>query len=217
MKILDAGGGNGLDSLALARMNHRIDLIDSSRPMLEDARTNAALAGVNDRLSTHAMDILEVGDGFGENSFDMVLCHNVIQFVDNVKPLLQTLHKVLKPGGLLSLISTNQYSLPYQPAYLEEDLDKAFAVLEPADQYNPVFDLDEHEYRADEVIDWLSAQGFSLQKHYGIRCLFNYWGTNELKEDSAVYAQLRKLEMELTGRYPYMLTARQFQLIACKD
>ena len=63
----------------------------------------------------------------------------------------------------------------------------------------------------------MSAQGFSLQKHYGIRCLFNYWGTNELKEDSAVYAQLRKLEMELTGRYPYMLTARQFQLIARKD
>jgi hypothetical protein len=58
--------------------------------------------------------------------------------------------------------------------------------------------------------------GLGLEKHYGIRCLYNYWGTNELKEDSAVYAKLKKLEMEFTDREPYKQTARQFQLIARK-
>ena len=217
LHILDAGGGNGVDSLRLARMNHRIDLVDISRPMLDDARTNAALAGVTDRLHTHALDIHKVGEHFAENEFDIVLCHNVIQFVDNVKPLLQALHRVLKPGGFLSLISTNQYSLPYQAAFLEQDLAKAQQLLEPADQYNAVFDIDAHEYRPDEVMDWLCGIGFNLEKQYGIRCLFNYWGTNALKEDSAIYAQLKQLEMELTERYPYMLTARQFQLIARKN
>ena len=216
LQILDAGGGNGHDSLRLARMNHRIELVDVSRQMLDDARANAALAGVTDRLHTHALDILGIDEHFAANEFDIVLCHNVIQFIDDVNPLLQALAGVLKPGGFLSLISTNQYSLPYQAAFLEQDLDKAFASLEPGDQYNPVFDVEVHEYRPDEIIDSLAAMGLKLEKHYGIRCLFNYWGTNELKEDSAVYAKLKKLEFELTERYPYYLTARQFQLIARK-
>ena len=35
LRILDAGGGNGLDSLALARMNHQVDIVDVSQQMLK--------------------------------------------------------------------------------------------------------------------------------------------------------------------------------------
>ena len=214
--MLDAGGGNGLDSLSLARMNHHVDLVDLSQQMLNDAGASAALAGVTKRLDIHAIDVLSIADTFAENSFDVVLCHNVIQFVDEVKALLETLCRVLKPGGMLSLISTNQYSLPYQAAFLEQDLDKAFDLLDSSDQHNPVFDIDQQEFHAEEVIDWMSTAGLKLEKHYGIRCLYNYWGTNKLKENSQVYEQLKRLEFELTGRHPYRLTARQFQLIARK-
>jgi phosphoribosylformimino-5-aminoimidazole carboxamide ribotide isomerase len=216
LRILDAGGGNGLDSIGLARMNHQVDIVDISQQMLNDARASAALAGVTDRLSTHAMDILNLGNKFAENEFDIVLCHNVIQFIDDVKPLLEVLQQVVKPGGFISLITTNQYSLPYQAAFLEQDLDKAYELLDQTDQHNSIFDINVHEYHPDEVIEWLSSMGLILEKHYGIRCLYNYWGTNELKEDSAVYKKLKKLEMEFTERAPYKLTARQFQLIARK-
>jgi len=216
LRVLDAGGGNGLDSLRLARMNHHIDLVDISQQMLNDARANAALAGVTNRVVTHAIDVFGIGDEFAQNEFDIVLCHNVIQFVDEVKPLLEILARVLKPGGFLSLISTNQYSLPYQAAFLEHDLDKAFELLDHNAGYNPVFDIHAHEFRADEVIEWLATMGLVIEKHYGIRCLYNYWGTNKLKQSSQIYDKLKKLEFELTERYPYQLTARQFQLIARK-
>ena len=117
----------------------------------------------------------------------------------------------------MSLISTNQYSLPYQAAFLEQDLDKAFELLDTSDQYDPVFGIEEHEFRADEVTEWLTRLGLDIEKHYGIRCLYNYWGTNELKQDSVVQEQLKRLEIELTDRYPYNLNARQFQLIARKN
>jgi S-adenosylmethionine-dependent methyltransferase len=216
LRILDAGGGNGLDSLTLARMNHQVDLVDLSRKMLDDARAKAALAGVTDRLRTHASDILGIADEFAENEFDIVLCHNVIQFVDDVMPLLQVLRRVLKPGGFLSLITSNQYALPYQAAFREQDLDKAFELLDPGEQQHPVFDIEAHEYRADEVIEWLTGMGLKLEKHYGIRCLYDIWGTSEQKETPLVHEKLKKLEMELSERTPYKLTARQFQLIARK-
>jgi len=213
LRVLDAGGGNGFDSLALARMNHHIDLVDISSEMLRDARASAALSGVTDRLATHAQDLLGIERVFDPGSFDLVLCHNVIQFVDDVRPMLRILASMLRADGLLSLVSTNQYSLPLQAAFIDGDLDKAFASLDESGQYNEVFALKVRAYRPEEVIEWLRQEGLEIEKQYGVRCLYNYWGTNELKESSAVYPKLKKLELELAAREPYRLLARQFQLI----
>ena len=213
LRILDAGGGNGLDSLALARMNHQVDIVDTSQKMLDDAKANAALAGVSGRLDTHSIDILNIARKFSKDEFDMILCHNVAQFYEDIEPLLDALLGVLKPGGILSLIVPNQYSLPYQAAFLNGDLDEAFELLDQKQQYNSIFGVDVHEFRADELIDWVEQKGCRVEKHYGIRCMYNYWGTNEEKEDVEVYEKLKKLEFSLTDREPYKHTARLFQLI----
>ena len=47
--------------------------------------------------------------------------------------------------------------------------------------------------------------------------MYNYWGTNEIKQDVEIYEKLKKLEFALTDREPYKLTARLFQLIIRKD
>jgi phosphoribosylformimino-5-aminoimidazole carboxamide ribotide isomerase len=217
LRILDAGGGNGVDSLALARMNHQVDIVDVSQQMLNDASANAALAGVSGRINTHAVDILNINKIFDEAQFDMVLCHNVIQYVDDLKPLLNVLDNVLKPGGILSLIAPNQYSLPYQAAFLNGDLDEAYELLDQGGQTSPIFGVDEHAYKVDELMQLLNEMGFSLVKHYGIRCMYNYWGTNEQKQQAQVYEKLKKLEFALTDREPYKQTARLFQLILRKN
>ena len=216
LRILDAGGGNGLDSLALARMNHQIDLVDISQQMLNDANVTAALSGVSGRIKTHAMDIHSIAKKFPEAEFDIVLCHNVIQFIDDLEPALDALLKVLRPGGFLSLITVNQYSSAYQAAFLDGDLDKAYETLDLTTEHNSIFNIDVREFKADDLSDCLTKKGCQIENHYGIRCMYNYWGTNEEKEDSKVYEKLKKLEFELTNRDPYKQTARLFQLIARK-
>ena len=59
--------------------------------------------------------------------------------------------------------------------------------------------------------------GFNLESHYGIRCMYNYWGSNEQKQEADVYEKLKKLEFALTNRDPYKQTARLFQLILRKS
>jgi len=216
LRILDAGGGNGLDSLALARMNHQIDLVDLSRQMLNDANVTAALSGVSGRIQTHELDILSLSKQFPEPEFDIVLCHNVIQFVDHIEPVLDIMLKMLRPGGFLSLITVNQYSSAYQAAFLESDLDKAYDALDQTIQYSPTFNMDIREFRANDLSDRLIKKGCQIENHYGIRCMYNYWGTNEEKNDVEVNEKLRKLEFELSNREPYKHTARLFQLIARK-
>jgi len=201
----------------LARMNHQIDIVDVSQLMLNDANANAALAGVSGRITTHASDILNIGKLFDQVKFDMVLCHNVIQYVDELEPLFDAMDKVLKIGGILSLIGPNQYSLPYQAAFLNGDLDEAYKLLDQSEQISSIFGVNERAYRADELIDWLDQRGYRLENHYGIRCMYNYWGTNEKKQQAGIYEKLKKLEFALTDREPYKQTARLFQLILRKN
>ena len=216
LTILDAGGGNGLDSLALARMNHQVHIVDLSEQMLNEAKSNAALAGVSARIKTHTIDILSIAREFPENYFDVVLCHNVIQFVDDLEPLLEILYRVIRPGGFLSLITVNQYAQLYQSAYLDQDLDAAYQGLNSTQQSNSIFDVDIQAYRADELIEWLELQGYKLEKHYGIGCLYFYWISDDLSDSDPQTEKLKKLELELMDRKPYKHTARYFQLIAVK-
>ena len=217
LNVLDAGGGNGLHSLAFARLHHDVDIVDSSQQMLNDAKSNAALAGVSSRIHTHAIDILDIARHFPENHFDVVLCHNVIQFIDDLEPLLDILYRVMRQGGFLSLITANQYSLLYQSAYLENDLDKARECLSHGFQHHSIFNVDIQEYRADELAGWLESRGYSVEQHYGLGCLYYYWGSDELTESSPQFEKLKKLEFELANREPFKHSARYFQLIARKN
>ena len=72
-------------------------------------------------------------------------------------------------------------------------------------------------FRANELSVMLKEKGCEIENHYGIRCMYNYWGTNEEKNDVEVNEKLRKLEFELSNREPYKHTARLFQLIARKQ
>src|SRR5258708_6160996 len=57
LNILDAGGGNGLDSIPFAAQGHRVEILDYSKEMLADAGRQAAAAGAEDRVGLHFGDV----------------------------------------------------------------------------------------------------------------------------------------------------------------
>lgn len=75
--ILDAGGGNGIEALEIARAGYAVTLVDSSAAMLEDARAAAAAAGLAERLAIVHGDASALQSLVPAASFDLVLCHNV--------------------------------------------------------------------------------------------------------------------------------------------
>src|SRR5262245_26129446 len=88
LRVLDAGGGNGLDSIPLAVAGHHVTIVDYSAEMLGDAAHNAAALGAQDRLATLQANLLALPKLFPEPTFDLVLCHNVLQYVDDLPALL---------------------------------------------------------------------------------------------------------------------------------
>jgi S-adenosylmethionine-dependent methyltransferase len=214
--ILDAGGGNGLDSIPFATRGHHVEILDYSKAMLADAERQAAAAGAEDRVTLHFGDVREAARLWPAAQFDLVLCHNVIQYVDDLPGLLQDLVAVLKPGGLMSIVSINRYSIPYRIAFPRGDLAEALAQLDARRQQAILFDVSMTCYSASEVMDMLAGAGCPIEQDYGLRCVCDYWGDNDLKADPTVFKQLEELEFALAERHPYKLLARYFQVIARK-
>lgn len=100
--LVDVGCGNGLIAFgALERGVEEVVFADISRPLLEDCRDLAAAAGVLDRcrfVESPATD-LEVEDG----SVSVVTTRSVLIYVEDKKRAFQEFHRVLEPGGRISL------------------------------------------------------------------------------------------------------------------
>ncbi|MCI0394255.1 MAG: methyltransferase domain-containing protein [Chloroflexi bacterium] len=216
LRILDAGGGNGFDSIPLAKEGHHITIVDYSAAMLAEARQNAAASQVAERISIHLAEMAALPELFPQPCFDVVLCHNVLQYTGDVAVFLAAVAAPLKPGGLLSLISVNRYSIPYRAAFFQGDLAGAYEQLDQRMILTTIFGEPMTMYTAEEIMALLPSAGCVPIQDYGIRCVCDYWGDNERKSDPAVFAELERLELALSGRHPYKLLARYFQIIARK-
>jgi S-adenosylmethionine-dependent methyltransferase len=216
MRILDAGGGNGTDSIPLARKGNPVDVVDFSAEMLSDLREQLAGEGLEGRVSGHLVELGELGRLFPESSFDLVLCHNVFQYIQDVSGLLESLFRLLKPGGMISVVSVNRYSSPYLSAFLDGDLEEACDVLGGHAYQARIFDLPMKTYCAAEMMEIMGEAGFTMEADYGIRCLCDYWGDNQRKSDPVIFEKIERIELALTGMHPYKLLGRYFQIIGRK-
>jgi S-adenosylmethionine-dependent methyltransferase len=215
-RVLDAGGGNGLDSVPLAELGFDVEIVDSSQAMLAEAARYAASVGVQHRVHLHHAGLDEAAAVTAGRPFDLILCHNVMQYLPDVPGVLAKLGGLLEAGGLLSLVSLNRYSIPYKTAFFENNLEKALGELDARTTRVYLFDATVTTYTSEEASDLLRQSGLAIEADYGLRCLTDFWGTNEQKFDPETFERLAQLEAALAGQHPYKLLARFFQVIARK-
>ncbi len=216
LDILDAGGGNGVETMPLALENHRLTLLDSSAAMLADGERIAAEN--NTSLTTIKGSVLDLGSLVQPASYDLILLHNVIQYLDesDAPKVIASLHRALRPGGILSLVSVNRHSATLAKAIVHAEFEEALAQLDSKHQYSRAFDHTVRVYTAEEIGLLLSDASFSVTDHYGIRVFIDYIADDDLKHDVEKYGQIEALERELTDKIPYKHLARTFQLIASR-
>src|SRR6476660_6975376 len=105
LRVLDVGGGDGLDALPLAQAGHDVTLLDPSEPMLAQARDSADRLGVADLVRTvrgSLDDLASLGDGW-----DVVLCHFVLRYRPADTVDVPRLAAAVRPGGVLSVLEAN--------------------------------------------------------------------------------------------------------------
>jgi len=101
--VLDAGGGPGRYTIALAQQGHRVHLVDLSQTQLDMARARIADANVADRVvSLSQADICDLSE-FPSGTFDAVLClGGALSYVRERRgDAIRELIRVAQPGAPL--------------------------------------------------------------------------------------------------------------------
>lgn len=125
-KVLDAGCGTGYGTEILTAAGaESVVGIDISHEAIDYARSSFEGA-----LSRFVLgDLRELP--FGDDTFDLVVCFEVIEHVEEQQRVIGELHRVLRAGGLLAISSPNRGVYPagnphhiheYQPEELRQAL-----------------------------------------------------------------------------------------------
>jgi S-adenosylmethionine-dependent methyltransferase len=213
-RILDVAGGNGLEAVRLAARGHEVTVLDPAGAMLSHAQERAEAMDVADRLHVVQAGAEDAPELFGADSFDVVLCHNLLQYVDDRPGVLRAIMAPLRENGLLSVLAPNADSDPLRTAIRGLDPRKALHQLDSEVSYVDLFDIELPACTAAETMGHLTELGFGLVVRYGVRCVCDYIVDDERKHDPVFFAELERLELALADRMPYLLTARFFHLVA---
>ena len=110
LRVLDVGGGLGQMSLWLAQLGHDVTLAEPAAPMLEGARHRFEAGGVQARFIQAPWQALYTLD----ETFDLVLCHAVLEWLAEPFAILPALRSKVRPDGWLSLAFYNRDALVYR-------------------------------------------------------------------------------------------------------
>jgi S-adenosylmethionine-dependent methyltransferase len=216
LRILDLAGGDGGDAVRLAARGHHVTIVDCASAMLAAATDRAVTNGVTELINCVEADATDLPPDLADGEFDVVLCHNLLQYMDDVPGTLASVLSPLKAGGLVSVMAINRHSVPLNIALREMDPAAALAAFDTDQARTQVFNSALTLHTAEEIIPTLRKLGCRDIAHYGIRSFCDYITDDERKYEPDFYADLERLELATTARPPYMHTARLFQLTAWK-
>jgi len=210
LTVLDVGGGTGGFAVPLAEAGHRVTVVDASPDALAALSRRAAEAGVADRV--HAVQ----GDGDAlaglvePGSVDLVLCHAVLEVVDDPTLVVDALVTALRPGGAASVLVAGRAAAVLGRA-MNGHLDTAAAlVTDPAGAAGPRDTL-RRRYDAASATALLHGAGLAVEEIHGVRVLADLIPAAAAEGSPAA---LLKLELAVAGRAPYRDLAAQLHLFA---
>ncbi|MDO0932531.1 methyltransferase domain-containing protein [Streptomyces sp. DG2A-72] len=169
LRVLDVGMGQGTQALRLARAGHQVTGVEQDPKMISVAREalSAEPEGIRERMRIVQGDGRDTGVHFLPGSFDVVLCHGVLMYVDDPDPLLAGLARMLAQGGLLSLLVRNADALAMRPG-LSGDWAGALGAFDTV-SYRNRLGLDVRADRLDALTGTLAGIGAPLHAWYGVR------------------------------------------------
>jgi S-adenosylmethionine-dependent methyltransferase len=215
LDVLDIGGGTGGLAVRVGELGHRVTVVDPSPDALAALARRARehdveVAGLQGELA----DLLDVVE---PASADLVLCHGVLEVVDDPADALAILARVLRPDGMLSLLVAQRYAAVVARA-MAGHFQQALALLDPptGSPRRPAESPGRsgRRYTRDELTGLVQQAGFVPDAVHGVRVFTDLVPGSLLDLEPGATAALVELEQAVATRPEYLPLATQLHLLA---
>ena len=105
LDIVDVGGGTGGLAVPFAALGHHVTVVDPSPDALAAAQRRAAETGA--RLTAVQGDAASLDSVVGTKAADLVICHNVLEYVDSPADAMTAIAAVLRSTATVSVLASN--------------------------------------------------------------------------------------------------------------
>jgi S-adenosylmethionine-dependent methyltransferase len=206
LSILDAGGGAGRMTVALAKLGNQVTLCEPAKEMLEKAQRSANTEHLNNISFVNKA----LQDFSTTQLFDIILNHAVLEWLAEPKAALEHLVKQLEPNGYLSLMFYNRNAVIFKDVlagdFALEALREGVVKSGWNEKAKPLF--------PETVVAWLNEFGMHIKSRAGIR-IFHDHIAQEDKEGRL--KQLLKVEQAMRKQEPFASLAQHIHLVCQKQ
>lgn len=211
-QVLDVGGGTGGFAVRVAELGHRVTVVDPSPDALAILDRRSEESGVSDRVTGIQGDLATVADLVEPQSVDVVLCHGVLEVVDDPAAAMAAITRVLRPGGALSLLVSQRHAAVVARA-MAGHFSQAQALLDGSTTA-PAAAATPHRFTAEELTALLREAGFGQVELHGIRVFSDLVPSSLVDLEPGAATALGELERAVASRPEYLTLATQIHALA---
>lgn len=207
LHVVDLGGGTGGVAVAIAELGHRVTVVDPSPNALATFAERAAQAGVTASVRGVIGDAATLADAVGPESVDVVVCHGVLEVLDDPAAALHVVAEVLRPGGRLSLLAI-QRSGAVLAQVLGGHVDAAVELLRAGEDGPP------WRFSRSRLAELVEAAGLAVVEVRGVRVLTDHVSGVVVDAQPGAAASLAELERDVAADPDFLPFAGQLHLVA---
>lgn len=202
VRVLDLGGGTGVYAVPLAKAGHPVIVVDQSPDALATLRRRAEAAGVAELVTAVLSDLDAFDGGSGELSADVVLCHRVLEYVDNPLQTLIEAGRAVRDDGVLSVVSASKFGAVLSRV-LSGRCDEARAVLADPHGRTGAGDQTLRRFERGQLADLLAQASLSIVSSRGVGLLDELTSRRGIPADEELSATLDRT-VQLVEVAPYI-------------
>lgn len=204
-KVLDFGSGNGLTANHFA-VDNEVVAIEPNVKMLPDR--------IADNRYQQIQGSLNELEKFQKETFDVILCHNVLEYAEKREEIVKEFSRILKKNGVLSILKHNRAGRIMQMVVLLNNFAHANELLSGKDGTAQQFGTIRYYDDAD-LLPW-SGLTFEIEKISGIRTFWCLQQNQEIQKDPLWQKQMLEIEQRVSDLEEYKAIAFFHHLILRK-
>ncbi|NEU04880.1 class I SAM-dependent methyltransferase [Clostridium senegalense] len=194
VKILDFGSGLGVTANYLAKDNEVV-AIEPNKDMIK--------IRIDENVYEQMFGDIEILKQQKDESFDVIVCHNVFEYAKDREDIFREFYRVLKPNGIISIVKHNHVGRIMQKAVFENNLDEAIYLLDGGRV--KVMNFGEvNYYNINDIKQWIGDKDISIEKILGVRTFWGLQQNNDVKYGQDWQEKMYKLEMKVSDIKEYI-------------